>query len=61
MSEHRKLLPNGAYNPLWLREFLMNNENLLPQQIADELGVPLHRVHYLMNKDGWASISKDTA
>lgn len=55
-----KFLPGGAYNPSWLSRFLATNKHLTDFQLAEELSLPLHRVHYLLSADGWALLMKDS-
>jgi len=48
-----KFLPSGAYNPSWLTRFLEKNTAMTEHQLAEALKMPLHRIHYMLSKDGW--------
>lgn len=53
-----KFLPDGAYNPSWLSRFLARNSDMTDSQLARELKMPLHRIHYMLSRDGWDRLMK---
>jgi len=51
-----KTLPNGAYCPRSLRQFISDTRHMNEMQIARALRVTVDRIHYLMSDDGYRNI-----
>jgi len=54
--ERPRILPNGAYCPRSLHQFISDASHMNEMQMARALRVSVDRIHYLMSDDAYRNI-----